>query len=436
MMIKPSFLIQVIQCFFAIFIVALPLYIIRFKVVEIPSTLLEQVFFCFLILCAWYLYQSRTGAIYTRTMVSFFKKHIKEYQILYYLMGLVLICGITAIFLASNTKAAVGIFKAYFVEPIVLCLALLFVVKKIRLTTPFLFGSSGLIIWLFILCVLQTFFGVLIFAPDEASINRATGTFTTPNALGLLVGPPAAIIASYSLSHKNYLLRFSVSIIVSLAASIIVLSQSITSLLALLSALSVMLMLYLFFADKKWDTSLKRISLVSVVTIVVSSILFFSLLLPKLTPKIIGPSLPADSLTIRFYLWQGTFEMLKDNISGVGLSSFPKMYEPYRIYKDDAERKGFAEMPLYPHNMLLNFWSEIGPLGALLFFLLCAIALWKIIPYREDPFALGLIGAFTYILVHGLTDVPYFKNDLSFLFWILVGFAFSLKYITEVRDER
>jgi hypothetical protein len=33
----------------------------------------------------------------------------------------------------------------------------------------------------------------------------------------------------------------------------------------------------------------------------------------------------------------------------------------------------------------------------------------------------ALLGAWTTILIHGLVDVPYFKNDLSVLWMLLVG---------------
>jgi len=34
---------------------------------------------------------------------------------------------------------------------------------------------------------------------------------------------------------------------------------------------------------------------------------------------------------------------------------------------------------------------------------------------------LGLGGAMVVLLVHGLVDTPYFKNDLSVLFWLIIG---------------
>lgn len=346
--------------------------------------------------------------------------------------GLILICATYAIVAAVDTRAALGIYKAYIIEPMVFALLLIHTARKISYTKPFLIGGGILITWLFFLCVLQSFWGVLIFAPDEASLNRATGVFTTPNALGLLVGPVATIFASYTLMQKRYAHRVASCFIVACAASAIVLSQSLTSLLAFSFAIGCILFSYLFFARQKWQRPLKILSCSFVVVLFTGTILFFAVQLPKIAQKKVGPNLPNDSLTIRFYLWQGAYSMLRDNMLGVGFSTFPKAYAPYRVYTEDNDRKGFADIPLYPHNMLLNFWSEIGIVGAFLFFWLCYYAMHVAIPSRNHPFALGLIGAFLYTLVHGITDVPYFKNDLAIMFWVLLALAvaFSKKKVT------
>jgi len=93
------------------------------------------------------------------------------------------------------------------------------------------------------------------------------------------------------------------------------------------------------------------------------------------------------------------------------------------------------EIYLYPHNLVLNFWSELGLAGLLLF-------IWIILKYfwlgisslslrgsasdrsnltTEKYLVIGLISAMVVIIVHGLVDVPYFKNDLAIMFWLLAA---------------
>ena len=41
------------------------------------------------------------------------------------------------------------------------------------------------------------------------------------------------------------------------------------------------------------------------------------------------------------------------------------------------------------------------------------------------PLQLGVLLALMGIIVHGLVDVPYFKNDLSLEFWVLLGLSWA-----------
>jgi O-antigen ligase len=88
---------------------------------------------------------------------------------------------------------------------------------------------------------------------------------------------------------------------------------------------------------------------------------------------------------------------------------------------------------MYPHNIFLNFWSELGILGALLFCWIIAKFLWQSSRFfwtqKDNPeryIALGLMTSMIVIVIHGLVDVPYFKNDLSVLFWISIALIGSL----------
>ena len=147
---------------------------------------------------------------------------------------------------------------------------------------------------------------------------------------------------------------------------------------------------------------------------------------------------------------------------GAGLDSYQEAVAPYHqegifFNRDKIENfhaKAWAsaeirekywqpvEVYLYPHNIFLNFWSELGLLGALLF-------IWIIIKHSysslkltiaygrekkpEKYLALGLLAAMVAIIIHGLVDVPYFKNDLSVLFWLIVASttALNLSYKRE-----
>ncbi len=109
-------------------------------------------------------------------------------------------------------------------------------------------------------------------------------------------------------------------------------------------------------------------------------------------------------------------------VFGAGLSGYPSRIAPY--HKAD-----WIEIFQYPHDLFLNFWSETGLIGLAGF-------LWIVGRFFRQAFALRARGgwivpastaAMIALLVHGLVDVPYFKNDLAFLFWILVGIIESVR---------
>src|SRR5205807_1731247 len=102
-----------------------------------------------------------------------------------------------------------------------------------------------------------------------------------------------------------------------------------------------------------------RILLLVLVVVVIAA----ALRLPGVTKRIaqeLNLSDPRNSLFPRFQLWGVTMRMLAHHpIFGSGLSGFASAINPYR--------NGYAELQIYPHNILLNFWTETGLLGLVAF---------------------------------------------------------------------
>ena len=121
---------------------------------------------------------------------------------------------------------------------------------------------------------------------------------------------------------------------------------------------------------------------------------------------------------VRLIIWRESWAMLKDHpVFGAGFGAYPEVIKPYH-------RATVIEIFQFPHNILLNLWSETGLLGIMAF----AWILWTWIRLSTHDArrtthssllpALAIVLA---IVVHGLVDVPYFKNDLAMLFWILIA---------------
>ena len=65
----------------------------------------------------------------------------------------------------------------------------------------------------------------------------------------------------------------------------------------------------------------------------------------------------------------------------------------------------------HPHNLWLGFWFNAGLLGLAGFLYL----IWLV----HRHFTYPLIG-FWVILLHGLFDMPFWKNDLAMVFWVII----------------
>jgi putative inorganic carbon (HCO3(-)) transporter len=127
----------------------------------------------------------------------------------------------------------------------------------------------------------------------------------------------------------------------------------------------------------------------------------------------------------RLELWKDTLLMLREHpIFGAGLSGFAERIAPFW---NPTHPERFID----PHNILLNFWVEMGLLGVVAFAWLLVVAFrvssrgWREAAEAWRPIELGVALGLVALVVHGLFDVPYFKNDLSLEFWTLVGLAWA-----------
>ena len=155
----------------------------------------------------------------------------------------------------------------------------------------------------------------------------------------------------------------------------------------------------------------KKTKIFSIIILIIFFLLFSLNFIPQ---KIQDELLLKDwSGFVRKVGWQESLEMLKNNfIFGAGLSGYPEVFAEY--HKID-----FIEIFQYPHNIILNFWSEIGLGGLIIFILLIIYYFYKIYKINNNILKFFLIYSMLIILIHGLVDVPYFKNDLAILFWVL-----------------
>lgn len=429
-------------------IAALPAYLIRFSVFGLPLTLLETMIL--IISVVWFI--SR--------FLPYFKNLIQKkvtripYPFSWEIMALIII-SFFSIWTAGFSNSALGIFKAYFFEPIILFILTINIYKEKKDWTKITWALLVSALTVALLAIYQKISGQFIF--NEFWANEATrrvvSWFGYPNAIGLYLAPLSLVFWGWffylpyrATLHKSLQkLLIILTIIVSLLA--IYFARSEGALIGLAAGLFVFGLL----AGRK-----QRITTIIIALIITSGISFSpptkNLLISKLT-------LNDLSGQIRKQQWKETFLALQGVkiITGAGLNNYQKTVKPVhqegiffnsdnlpnfdsQVYGSSTLRTKYwqpVEIYLYPHNIILNFWSELGLFGALVFiwliFKYLYLALKLIVTYNREKrpekyLALGLFSAMIVIVVHGLVDVPYFKNDLSAMFWILLSFL-SLLYL-------
>ena len=360
----------------------LPSYQIRFSVFGLPMTFLE-------------------GMILILAAVSFpllFRQY-RNIQISQYLpILLFLLAGFISIFVSPVRLAAAGIFKAYFFEPVLfffLVRAIIDTPEKVRR----LFQSlSLLVIYLSVFGLYQfvTLYG-LPFSWWEVNVagRRIISLLNHPTARALLRGPPLGMLIFRPQKTRLDWTAFA------LGLPVFYLTVSRAGWLALAAAVVITAIIG---AKRLSIINYKLLILAAAFSLAAVILIPFSrhLLLELATGR-------AATQENRYVLWTAAADMLKKQpLTGVGLMGFREHYKNYPLGPDRVVQN-------YPHNFFLNFWLETGPLG------LISMVWLLVLFYKKRPLNPAVFAAMTVILLHGLVDVPYFKNDLAVLFWLIYG---------------
>ncbi|MBN1779377.1 MAG: O-antigen ligase family protein [Candidatus Buchananbacteria bacterium] len=376
-------------------IILLPTYLFRSNIGFLPFTYLELIFW--LTFLGW--------------LTSLIKQKRKPEISLTYLwpMILIFIASLIGLLIAPGLKTAAGLWKAYFFEPILFFFIAYDSIKdkKDKNVILWALGISGLFISL--LAIYQKFTGFAIVEPGWTAVTnrRVTSIFTSPNAVGLFLAPITTIYIGWLISGFKKILPSiikTIIIILNLLAIIFTVSQG-----TCLGLAAAIIFLIFFGWSKKWT----------------STIIILLILIALLTPLSRNKIMPVLTLQDqsgqnRLLLWQSGYNYLINSptnfVLGAGIFGFQKIFNQTR---DPLK----IEALLYPHNIILNFWLEIGLVG-LIGFIWLIIYFFKIGTIKisqEKWLTLGIMAAMVTIVVHGLIDVPYFKNDLAILFWLIIS---------------
>lgn len=326
-----------------------------------------------------------------------------------YLIPLLLfvIAGAISVAVSSDHRPALGLYKAYIVEPALLFLVMIDVVRARRELYMVIGGLAlaGMVAGLANGVVLAH---AALFHQLNLAVAAPVIIYNNANSLALFLVPLIAMAAAIAVRIPGVLRVLAVVFLV-VAVGATLLSFSRGGFLALGAVL-----LGLALADRRraWLAP----------AVIVAAAIFSRI--PAVAHRLsheFSTQDPNNTLHQRLVLWQTTLRMLRDHpIFGAGLSGFKAGIAPYH-------GGPLTEDLVYPHNILLNFWSEVGLLGVAAFAwifglaVVSAVRAWRRLPEPWAAIGLGVLLALVAILAHGLVDVPYWKNDLSVEFWALLA---------------
>ncbi len=379
-------------------IASLPAYLFRFGVLGLPSTVSEGMIL--ISFGVWFL---------TKTNFTKFLKG--DYKIRDYLansrkrnrypfaieMIALLIISFIAVAIAGFNLDALGLWRAYFFEPLLVFILIVNLFQRrqdiYRVATAL--SVSALVVSVF--AILQKFTGWLIPVEylREAEVNRVTSFYNYPNAVGLFVAPISLVALGLLIQKLKKVYRVykdKIEKITKQEWMIIVVSffATTSSWLAIGWARSegaivgviVALIIFGFLYSKR-----VRLVFILVLLLTITFIYFYTPVRKYVVEKATLSDLSGE---IRQLQWASSWKMLRDDyrwLTGVGVANYQETVASYRpeglffnkdndpdfrrkiVWGGDEYKAKYwqpIEVYLYPHNIILNFWIELGILGVLL----------------------------------------------------------------------
>ncbi len=324
---------------------------------------------------------------------SEFKKLFVVHRSLFIAVFLILV-GVTLITIfSSDLRISAGIWKAWFVDPLLFFVVAISVIKNREQVKRVLYS-------LFLSGTVVSIISLIYLIQGKLDVTgRLQAFYNSPNYLAMYLAP-ALIIGFWFLFRKMAKLSLAIFILLSVVCLLlaIIFTKSLGAWLGIIVAIG--FMLYCLTSGART----KKLIL-GMVLILVLVLGWFAITQRPL------------SFESRLTIWQEAISIYKNNpIIGIG--------------------PGTLGDHLQPHNVFLAFLLQTGIIGFIGFIWLL---IWLYRPKADQPWAdikktsIVLTIIMTYILVHGLVDTTYWKNDLSVIFWLIIALYYIISRLSYLR---
>ena len=391
-------------------IASFPLYAVRFTLLGIPSNVPEV-----LVLCAamWLIV---FGA---RDFLSFIKRIFSERMLV--VAVILLFGGLVSSALMDHTVSLreLGVIKGWFIVPLVFGILVAWRAHSENMRNFFL--------WIWIGTALAVALASLWYwgVGDLTYDGRLRGFYLSPNHLALFLAPAvSAGVLFLALIATNRKLVITGTTLLGLMGGALLLTFSQAALIAVVGGVAVGIVVAPMPRRKKqwWFFSLTTL-------IILTAALF----LASHEAEDFRMHSERSSFASRLMIYRAaTMIGAKHPIVGIGPGNFQDAYLAHQKYFPPYLEWAVPQ----PHNIFLAFWLQTG-IGGLCGFLLLLTAWTKKVAMAMKTqggiavYAVALGASMATILLHGFVDTPYWKNDLAFSFWFLIGLGVALFFSTE-----
>jgi putative inorganic carbon (HCO3(-)) transporter len=315
---------------------------------------------------------------------------------------------------SSDIQTSAGIWKGWFVDPWLFFLVVISTVKtKKQIRDIFsVLTLSGLVI---------AIIGLWYWLSGNLTYDgRLKAFYLSPNHLAMYLAP--CLIIGFGLWQfaKEKWQRILLFIIYCLLFAVLYLAYSYGAWLGLIGAVIFLVMIKY---QKAATRERKKIFFYFSILLLLVVFLGLSQFQSEKAQNLLQFS--RSSLESRLMVWRVAIETIKDHpLIGIGPGMFQEYYLDYQ-----PKFKPYLEWAVpQPHNLFLAFWLQTGLLGLI-------GLIWLLICFFRNGFKLLVTGywllvtilmaAMIYILIHGLVDTPYWKNDLSVIFWLITALNYK-----------
>jgi len=388
----------------------LPSYLLKLSIFGIPTTVLELSIYATFIGSFLFVLFSNGLKFINLDLFKNCKLKIKNSKsnLLWPIAAWLIITLISALF-SENTKIALGGWKAWVLDPILVLILIIGFFKPADLwkITASLSVSSAVL----------SFYGLAEYFvwPWQLGDGRLDSVFDPANYHAMLIGPIIVLAVGFILSSQTpQIWRFCLGLAAAVNLTALVFTFSYGGYLAVLGGLIILGFLTL---NKIWK---KRMVLGALIIFIV----FLALAAPTKKFQDIFEYKERSSGHARLEIWQTSWLIFKEQPTiGAGLNNFED------VYRETIPRVAFPPLEwlvAQPHNLYLALLTQTGLLGFVAFFWL-VVKFFQTINSTNYKLQTTNFAAMSAILIHGLVDTPYFKNDLSVIFWTVIALSIVLR---------